>query len=147
MEYDQVIALKRLFSRCIIVGECFEFIGPLSRVGNGYPKIGIGGKNRLGHRVIFTAHYGGIPDGLCVMHKCDNTRCLNPAHLKLGTKKDNTHDMVKKGRAVFPMPLKKLTEDTLIKIKTMREHGMTQKEIANALGICKNTVRRGLLPN
>ena len=144
MTYDNAVALNRLFSRCRIVGSCFEFSGPLNRPKNGYPKIGIGGKNRLGHRVVFESHFGEIPKNFCVMHKCDNTRCLNPAHMQLGTKKDNTHDMIAKGRAVIPVPIKKRTGYLISRIRELRSQGMTQKEIAELLGVCKQTVRRGI---
>lgn len=52
------------------------------------------------HRVAWEAHHAEpIPEGMVVMHTCDNPRCFNPEHLRLGTLKDNTRDMCSKGRA------------------------------------------------
>ena len=142
MIYNRVVILSRLFSRCVVNNSCFEFTGPISRTKNGYPKIGISGKNHSGHRIVYESHFGEIPTGMCVMHTCDNTRCLNPSHLKLGTKKDNTLDMMAKGRAVIPTPSKKLTDDVIEQIHAMRRNGVYQKDVAKALGISKSTVRR-----
>jgi hypothetical protein len=50
------------------------------------------------HRVAWKEWIGPIPDGLCVLHRCDNPPCFNPDHLFLGTKTDNHEDMVRKGR-------------------------------------------------
>jgi hypothetical protein len=52
----------------------------------------------LAHRVSWAIHNGPIPDGLLVLHRCDNPACVRPDHLFLGTDKDNAADREKKGR-------------------------------------------------
>lgn len=64
----------------------------------GYGLFGIGGKSFLVHRLSWEINNGRIPDGLCVLHTCDNRKCVNPEHLFLGTRGDNARDMVLKGR-------------------------------------------------
>lgn len=75
-----------------------------NRDRKGYGKMGGGG--RLGptlaaHRVSWELHFGLIPNGLFVLHHCDNPPCVNPSHLFLGTMLDNNHDMWEKGRGMF----------------------------------------------
>jgi len=79
---------------------CWLWIGSLkSATGrNQYGMVRFGGKRISAHRASWLLHFGEIPTGLCVLHKCDNPRCVRPDHLFLGTNSDNQRDCVSKGR-------------------------------------------------
>lgn len=64
----------------------------------GYGRVGWRGGVQLAHRVSYALAFGDIPEGQCVLHRCDNPSCCNPAHFRLGTKADNNHDKDNKGR-------------------------------------------------
>jgi len=77
----------------------------LSSTSLGYGWIKINGRSVAAHRVSYREFVGPIPDGLCVLHRCDTPACINPAHLFLGTVADNNRDAKDKGRWSFrPMP-------------------------------------------
>lgn len=94
--------VKSLLSRTIKVGACNVWQG--STKGSGrrgqarYPSVGYEGKNWGGHRLMYKLAYGEFDLDLHVLHKCDNTLCINPKHLKLGTHTDNMQDKIRKGR-------------------------------------------------
>jgi hypothetical protein len=76
-----------------------EWRGYLTQAGYGGMSIQVGPNKHTkttAHRVAYELHYGKVPDGLDVMHSCDNRRCVNWEHLSVGTPKQNTQDMLRK---------------------------------------------------
>lgn len=67
----------------------------------GYGAFQVDNKIMDSHRYSYEYHKGKIPKGMCVLHKCDNRRCVNPEHLFLGTRIDNQKDMKNKNRAAL----------------------------------------------
>ncbi len=88
--------LEGFFSWAVRVGECLEWTG--TRNPHGYGRFSRRGRQELAHRVAYELAVGPIPDGLQVLHRCDNPPCVNPTHLWLGTPADNAHDRDTKGR-------------------------------------------------
>lgn len=68
----------------------------------GYGMIGKGNNSIRAHRYSYELHFGAIPDGLHVLHHCDNPTCVNPAHLFIGDDAANMQDKTDKGRAYRP---------------------------------------------
>lgn len=109
---------------------CLNWTGGLDEWGYGRY-----GKSRRAHRVAFEDAKGPIPGGLLVCHQCDNPRCVEPAHLFLGTNEDNTADRVAKGRCAFA----KLNID---QVRAIRNETRNHSEIARAYSLSLTTVRR-----
>ena len=90
--------MNRFWSKVDIKGpdDCWEWQAGKHRQGYGVFKFD--GKPQLAHRISWLLANTEIPEGMVVMHTCDNTPCVNPNHLCLGTQKDNVQDMKAKKR-------------------------------------------------
>lgn len=78
---------------------CWFWVGRKMTFGYGDIQLYAGGPRTSSHRASWEINVGPIPNGMFVLHKCDNPPCVNPDHLFLGTQKDNLLDARKKGRA------------------------------------------------
>ena len=121
--------------------KCMEWQGGL--ITDGYGQISIGGndnKHVLAHRFYWEFATGRkIPEGMCVLHSCDNPKCVNPFHLRLGTKADNARDMVERGRQNLN-PLfgeangkAKVPDDLIREAVSLVKSGMTQAAAARMI--------------
>ena len=75
---------------------CWEWIA--GKTKDGYGQLRINGVSYYAHRLSFGIANGPIPEGMDVLHTCDNPACIKPVHLFLGTQSDNVKDAAKKGR-------------------------------------------------
>lgn len=122
--------------------DCVVATGSTDRDGYAYVKRN--GKRVRAHRFAWTLANGPIPDGLFVLHKCDNPPCINLDHLFLGTQQDNVADRVAKGRTGY-RPVAKLTRDQVEALR-FSSRGET-KSLAREFGISQpyaSRIRRGL---
>lgn len=103
---DPVIE-SRFWSRVRKGSACWEWVG--ARHTGGYGAISVNGHQERAHRVSWMIHHGEIPDGLWVLHRCDNPPCVNPAHLFVGSDADNLSDAIAKGRRLPPSLYRKST--------------------------------------
>ena len=94
----------KVLNRIKIVNGCWEWQGKINESGYGSFQEREKGKKKdlRAHRESYRIFIGDIPQGLYVLHKCDNPACCNPDHLFLGTHSDNMQDMLKKGRENYP---------------------------------------------
>lgn len=78
---------------------CWEWTSAKLPKGYGTFCLQVNGKSKIfyAHRTSYEIHHGPIPDGMHVLHRCDNPPCANPAHIYLGTQADNAKDMIERG--------------------------------------------------
>lgn len=128
--------------------ECWPWTG--GRKNNGYGQIGADprdgeyvGRKLSAHRLAYELAFGPIPDGLHVLHRCDNRACVNPSHLFLGTHQDNMADMFVKGRHAHgdSQPTRKLSQHQVRAIRWLATHDPGPKvELARAFAVSESNV-------
>ena len=141
---------ERFWAKVDKSGECWEWTAKVI-ANTGYGRIKINRKMVLSHRYSYILHHPLTIDlwkhrEICVCHKCDNRKCVNPAHLFLGSRGDNWRDCIDKGRNPDRKgekhPMVKLTEDDVREIRTRyAEGGITQEDLGIKYGVERTTIR------
>lgn len=143
---------------------CWPWIG--CHNGPGYGQVRWDGRQQGAHRIAWEERNGPIPERLLVCHRCDNPPCCNPAHMFLGTVRDNAADMLRKGRAASGEahgakfsgdrngartkperhphgerhPDAKLKESDVLRILTLARNGVPQRVLAAEYGVRPSTI-------
>jgi DNA-binding XRE family transcriptional regulator len=119
------------------LGQCWNWIGsPWSKYGHISIRVGKKIAQFLVHRLSYKLHLGPIPEGLMVLHKCDNPICVNPDHLYAGTAQDNMDDKVPGERN----PRAKLREADVAYIRTECKTRGSKARLAREFGVSKSTI-------
>lgn len=119
---------------------CWVWTGP-SHERTGYAEIFVRGKREGVHRAMYRAVHGGIPEGLCICHRCDVRLCVNPEHLFAGTHKENLEDMARKGRSTRGARNGR-AKLTLGQVQTIRASDLPQRALARMYGVAQSQVWR-----
>lgn len=127
-------------------------VWPFAKFENGYGKTTacVPGPNRRDwrvHRLSWTLKNGPIPEGLRVLHACDNRPCFEPDHLWLGTDKDNHQDRERKGRGVRlhgeNHPYHKLSDETVLEIRRRYAEGnIYQYDLAEEFEVTQTMISK-----
>lgn len=129
---------------------CMEWQASLTFDGYGQIRVGSNkdrsSKVARAHRVAWKLFRGEIPAGLHVLHRCDNRKCCNPAHLFIGTNYDNMQDRNAKGRSRAPLgeasSKAKLRDADIPVIRNRLAAGETQTAIARDYGVFKTAISK-----
>lgn len=92
---------SRFWDKVVKGPNCWEWIGAY-RAKDNYGVFTIGYKSYSAPRLSYEISVGKIPDGLNILHSCDNRRCVNPSHLRPGTQRENLRDCISRGRHIPP---------------------------------------------
>jgi hypothetical protein len=147
---------ERLWSRVEIKGpdDCWEWTGYRGAMGHGQIQAEFPDRRITGsHRAAWMLTNGPIPDGLHVLHKCDNPPCCNPSHLFLGTQADNNRDCFKKKRSVHFVARNswprgdsswrsKITDAQALEILALVKAGNPRETLAPKYGITASAITK-----
>lgn len=110
---------------------CWLWTGAVTRR---YPDFHLCGRTVKAHHAIYIHYNGDIPNGLNVLHTCDNPICVNPGHVFAGTQKQNIQDAARKGK------WSTLTAEQVVEIRSRSKSGQRNRELAGLYGVSKGTI-------
>lgn len=128
---------------------CWNFEG--DQDGNGYGRVTIAGKKIRTHRFSYMIHHELTQEDMediVIRHTCDNPSCVNPNHLVPGTRLENNHDTIERGRNARgeKSPKSKLTAAQVVEIRALHaNHSLNQSQIAQAYNVSPATINDLLL--
>lgn len=118
---------------------CWPFAGAACNVAGHRHISHEDGSRSLAHRYSYALHFGPIPSGSVVRHKCDNAACVNPAHLLTGSQRDNVHDSISRNRR-NAFGRQRLIESDIPGIRARYAAGESTKGIAASLGVSNGCI-------
>jgi hypothetical protein len=127
------------------LGSCHIWTG--STATGGYGALTFHGKTRRAHVIAWQLAGFEVPSGLCVLHKCDNRPCVRVEHLFVGTRGQNSADMVAKGRSPRgeASGAAKLSESVVLAIRAAHSAGVSRLLLAQRFDIQPPTVSKIVL--
>ena len=142
---------QRFFEKVKVVDDeqCWEWKGAKSPRGYGsfFVKKDHDGKKtyKRAHRLSYELKNGEIPDGMYVLHSCDNPSCVNPNHLRVGTQLENVADMTKRKRAPYRKGASHgkavLTELSVQRIRII-DGALSAPRLAKILNVTKSAISK-----
>lgn len=136
--------VARFWSKVKKTDTCWVWTAGTS--SNGYGQFHYQGRGLRAHRFSYALQYGEIPEGMDVLHKCDNPPCVRPDHLFAGTNLDNTQDMLAKGRRKGggrrgeASHFAKLKNADVVAIRERLAKGDRTKDIARDYGVAPTAI-------
>lgn len=123
--------------------DCWNWGAGCNRFG--YGKFCVNGKTENAHRVSYEIYHNRkIKEGMCILHSCDNPKCVNPAHLREGTHQENMDDREQRGRQAKGEKngSAKLTKEKVKEIRERYKKGdITQTKLGEEYGVDRTSIR------
>jgi len=111
---------------------------------HGYGTLFVDGRHKYAHRISYEIHNGKIPNGMCVLHTCDDPACVNPEHLHLGTQKINAYERETRNRGNHVTGEKngrsKFTIEQILEIRKKSASGISNRKLAKEYGVVNSTI-------
>ncbi len=127
---------ETFWSRVQKTKTCWLWTGTKNEQGYGLVKGSLRVTPRRAHRYLWAWVNGPIPEGVVIRHRCDTPACVRPDHLEAGTPRENTHDMLQRGRARNGSAL---TPEAVRAIRAMAED-RPQREVAEHFSLSRAAV-------